>query len=386
MLALVLRNILRRPLRNGLTLAGIAVAMAVLVCIVSFGDGYRRALRGELDRSGLQMMLVPLGCPYDAAARVLKNNALENSLPAAALQSARRDPAVVVAAPMLMAALPRQNDRRTDLWVGIDETALSLKPWWRVRAGRSWFSNADDVILGADAAALEMRAPGDRFFSPEAKRGFRVAGILERSGTSDDSSFFLPLAKAQKMFAQDGRLTAIAIRLRDPALVREAAPRLQKIPGAQVVTMTEMMGTFLNLVGAVRTLVLAVASIAIVVSALTVFNTLLAAVVERTKELATLRAIGASRAQVFGLLLGESLALTLCGALAGGALAFAFGPPVEAAAKGWIPFAPAGTLLAISSDTLLRCAVLAACVGALAAIYPAWRAARLPPALATKLE
>src|SRR5882672_7594237 len=150
MLALILRNLLRRPLRNGLTMAGIAVAMAVLVCIVAFGDGYRQALRSELDRAGVQMMLVPLGCPYDAAARVLKNNSLENSLPAAALESARSDPAVAIAAPLLMAALPRQNDRRTDLWVGLDEAALKLKPWWKVRAGRAWFESGDEVILGAD--------------------------------------------------------------------------------------------------------------------------------------------------------------------------------------------------------------------------------------------
>lgn len=386
MLALILRNLLRRPLRHGLTLGGIAIAMAVLVCIVAFGDGYRHALRTELDRAGVQMMLVPLGCPYDAAARVLKNNSLETSLPAAALDDVRKDAAVAVAAPLLMAALPRQMEKRTDLWVGLDEAALQLKPWWRAVTGSNWFSRDDEVILGADAAALEMRASGDRFFSPEMKREFRVAGILQRSGTSDDSAFFVPLATAQQMFGQTGRLTAVAIRLKDPALVREAAPRLQKIPGAQVVTMTEMMGTFLNLVGAVRTLVLAIAAIAVAVSALTVFNTLLAAVVERTKELATLRAIGASRVQIFGLLVGESLLLTLSGTLMGGGLAFALGPHIEGLAKGWIPFAPADALLAISANALWRCGLLALGVGALAAIYPAWRAARLPPALATKLE
>ncbi len=384
MLALITRNLLRRPLRNALTLAGIAIAMAVLVCIVAFGDGYKQALRGELDRAGVQMMLVPLGCPYDAAARVLKNNALENSLPMSALHAAGEDSAVAIAAPLLMAALPRQNDRRTDLWIGLDEAALKFKPWWKARAGRVWFESNDEVILGIDAAALERRAPGDKFFSPETKREFRVAGVLDRSGTSDDSAFFVPLATAQQMFAQDGRLTAIAIRLKDPALAREATPRLQQIPGAQVVTMTEMMGAFLNLLGAVRTLVLALAAIAIAVSALSVFNTLLAAVIERTNELAVMRAIGASRAQVFALLVGESLLLTLCGTIIGAALAFAFGPHIEALAKNWIPFAPAETLLSISSAALVRCSLLALCVGASAAIYPAWRATRLQPALAAK--
>jgi putative ABC transport system permease protein len=386
MLRLIMRNLLRRPLRNGLTLAGIAVASAMLICIVAFGDGYRNSLQGELNRSGVQLMLVPIGCPYDAAARVLQNNTLEHSLPAGVLDQARRDPSVAIAAPLLMAALPRANDRRVDLWVGLDENALPLKPWWKMRSGSMWFSGSDEVILGADAAALEMRVPGDKFYSPELRREFRVAGVLARSGTGDDSAFFAPLATAQEMFSQTGRLTAVAIRLKDPTLVRDTGQRLQQIPGAQVVTMAEMMGVFLNLIGAVRTLVLAVAAIAIAISALSVFNTLLAAVVERTNELAVMRAIGASPAQVCLLLLGESLLLTFLGTSIGAALAFAGGPFVETIARNWMTFAPSGALLTISAQNLLRCSLLALAVGAAAALYPAWRAARLQPALATKCE
>src|SRR3954471_15533506 len=181
MVRLIFRNILRRPIRNGLTFAGMSVALAVLVCIIAFGEGYRTALKSELDRAGVQMMVVPLGCPYDAATRVLKNSTLETSLPESVLDYVRADPAVALAAPLLMAAAPRQNDRRTDIWVGLDETALELKPWWQVKAGQRWFTHSNEVILGADAAGVEMRAPHDKFFSPETRRDFVVAGVLDRS-------------------------------------------------------------------------------------------------------------------------------------------------------------------------------------------------------------
>jgi len=386
MFALALRHFLRRRLRHGLTLAGIAAATAVLVCVIAFGEGYQRSLRHAVDRSGVQMMLVPLGCPYDGAARVLHNHALDQHVPAAAWEIARRDPAVAVAAPMLIADTTRRDARRSDRWVGLDGAALALKPWWNVRSGQRWFGASNEVILGADVAALEMRVPGDKFYSPETHREFRVAGVLARSGTSDDTAVFLPLATAQRVFAQPGQLTAVAIRLKDPALIREAAPRLQKIPGAQVATMTEMMGTFLNLLGMVRTLVLAVTAMAVAVSALTMFNTLFAGVIERTNEFAVMRAVGASRAQIFGLLLGESVLLSLAGAALGIAGAFALGAPIEKLARSWVPLAPAGTLLAIVPGHLLRCGALALAVGAAAAVYPAWRAARLQPALATRIE
>jgi putative ABC transport system permease protein len=123
-------------------------------------------------------------------------------LPESALEEAQRDPAVAVAAPLLMAALSRPNQGRADMWVGLDETALLLKPWWRVKAGESRFRDDDSVILGCDAAEVEMRTPGDRLYSPETGRELRVTGVLERTGTSDDSLLFVPLRTAQRMFGQ----------------------------------------------------------------------------------------------------------------------------------------------------------------------------------------
>jgi putative ABC transport system permease protein len=360
--------------------------VAVLACLSAFGQGYRGALGAELDRMGVQLMLVPLGCPFDAAARVLKARTLENSLPAAALAETRRDSAVAVAAPLLIVSVPRPAEGRTDMWVGLDETALSLKPWWQVRAGARWFAGTESVILGSDAAELEMRAPGDAFYSPETGRALRVAGVLARSGTSDDSLFFVPLATAQSMFRQPGRLTAIAIRLRDPSLLREASQRLQRIPGAQIVTLTEMMGTFQNLLGAVRALLLAIAVVAVVVSLLSVFNTLLAGVVERTGELALLRALGASRAQTFGLIALEAVLLAGVGSIAGLLLAAFLAPGFEHVARGFVPLAPAGSLLSFTAATALPCLAAGLGVGLLAAIYPAWQASRMQPAQALHSE
>ena len=386
MLTLAFHNLVRRRLRTGLTLLGVAAAVGVLACLLAFGQGYQRGLGRELDGMGIQMMLVPLGCPYDAAARVLKGRTLDASLPEAAVSTARRDPAVACAAPMLMAALPRPSEGRTDLWAGIDESIRPLKPWWRLKAGSQWFPDANSVILGSEAAATEMRQVGDTLYSPEAGRRFRVCGILERSGTSDDSLFFVPLATAQAMFHQPGRLTAVAIRLKDPTLGEEATTRLQQTPGAQVVTLTEMLGTFLNLVGAVRTLVLAIAVLALAISALSVFNTMLSAVLERTGELGMLRAVGASRGQVFRLLAFESLALTTFGSAAGLVLAVVAGHLVEQAIKAYVPLAPTESMLTLTGSVALQCFFVGIGVGLVAGLYPAWQASRLSPVRALRTE
>ena len=386
MLLLAFRNLTRRKLRTALTLFGVSMAVMTLAALLAFGEGYRRGLHRELDGMGIQMMLVPLGCPYDAAARVLKGRTLEFSLPESAVAAARADTAVAQAAPMLMATLPRPREGRTDLWIGVDESVKPLKPWWRFQPGSRWFTQPDSVILGAEAASTEMRAVGDTLYSPETGRRFTVCGILERSGTSDDSQFFVPLPTAQAMFHQPGRLTAVAIRLRDPALLTQAAGRLQEIRGAQVVTLTEMMGTFLNLVGAVRTLIMAIAIVALSVSGLSIFNTLLASVLERTAELGILRAVGASRAQVFGLLALEGLMLTATGSALGLVLAQAGGGWIEQAVRRFMPLAPDSALLTLTWSVLLQCAAIGIALGILAGLYPAWKASRLAPTQALRSD
>ncbi len=386
MLLLALKNLMRRPLRTCLALAGLAVSVAVLACLLSFGEGYQRSLHGELDRMGMQLMLVPLGCPYDAAASVLKGKALDVTLPQAALTIARKDPAVAVAAPMYAAAVPRLAEGRTDLWVGLDEASRALKPWWKMTEGSVWFPSPDSVILGAEAAATELRKPGDRFYSPETGKEFTVCGVLERSGTSDDSLFFVPLATAQAMFHQPDRLTAVAIRLKEPALVTDASERLQQIPGAQVVTLTEMMGTFLNLVGSARTLVLAIAVVAVAISALSIFNVMMAAVLERTREIGVMRAVGLSRMGAFRLMAIEAGTLSLLGGLLGLLLAVIFGGLMERMVRPFLPLAPSAGLPSLTSDVAWYCLGLMAIMGLLAGCYPAWQASRLRPSEALRLE
>jgi len=188
------------------------------------------------------------------------------------------------------------------------------------------------------------------------------------------------------MFNQPARLTAVAIRLQDPARSREAVERLQVIPGAQVVTLTEMMGTFLNLVGAVRSLLLSIAAVAVAVSVLGVFNTLLAAVVERTTELSVMRALGASRLQIVGLITTEAILLTGAASLAGIVLALVIGKGIENLVKQFVPLAPAESLLWPTALILGQSVLLGVAVGVLGGLYPAWRASQMQPAEALKSE
>jgi len=217
---------------------------------------------------------------------------------------------------------------------------------------------------------------------------FVVAGVLQRSGTADDSEFFVPLATAQSMFQQPGRLTGIEIRLKDPAQVGAVAARLQGVPGGQVVTLTEMMGVFLTLLESARKLILAIAILSVTVGALSAFNTMLAAALERAREMSVLRAIGISRMTAFALMIFESTLMALIGGGIGFALALTAGPGLESAVRPMVPFAPAasamsGAALGVAAEL---CLGVTLGVGLIVGLYPAYRACTQAPALALRAE
>src|SRR5437667_5421856 len=142
-----------------------------------------------------------------------------------------------------------------------------LKQYWRLAPGSRLPAAPNEILMGAEAAATEQRAPGDMFYSEKTEREFKVAGVLARTGTGDDGFFFLPLSTAQRLFGKPGQLTAVAIRLRDPARIGAVARRLGRIRGAEVVTVSELMGAMLNLIGAARVLLLCIVAIAVTIAA-----------------------------------------------------------------------------------------------------------------------
>ena len=188
------------------------------------------------------------------------------------------------------------------------------------------------------------------------------------------------------MFKHPGRITGIAIRLRDPNLIAPASARLQEIPGAQAVTMTEMIGTFLNLAGAAKALMLGVTFVALGVSGLTVFNTLVANTLERTRELGVLRAIGYSRSALFASVTSEAVIISIGGTLLGLLLAQAAGDLIAGLVRPLMPLASPTTHVPITPQAALQSLALTVCVGLIAALLPAFRAATIHPveALRTK--
>ena len=91
----------RRPMRTAVTVIGVALAAAMLFSVLGFERGYRRGMQGELDRLGAHVLVVPKGCPYDAASLALHGARWPCRLPAAYLAELRLVQGVVAAVPVV---------------------------------------------------------------------------------------------------------------------------------------------------------------------------------------------------------------------------------------------------------------------------------------------
>jgi putative ABC transport system permease protein len=379
-----LKNLFAHKTRTVLTLGSMVVAVAVLFTLVSFNRGYERALKTQLQGMGIHMMVVPVGCPYEAASLILKGGKIPSYLPADVLKQVQAIPQIDVAAPTFMSAVVRPDEGRTDIYVGIDSSTLRLKTWWKLNG--KFLEKPNDVILGNDVKLIELSNIGDQIYMPEKDKTLDVVGVLQPTGNEDDGFFYVPLATAQAMFDQPDKLTGISIRLKNPDDAPVVAAQLGKIKGAEVITMGELLGTMMTLMGSAKSLLLSIVMIIIIISALGVLNTVLMSVFERTKEIGVMRATGASQAHIFGLVWLETLMLSLLGGIGGLGLALVGARALESLVKRFLPLAPKGSVIALEPGSFLLIMAFVLGIAVVAGFYPALRAARAKPIEALRSE
>jgi putative ABC transport system permease protein len=266
------------------------------------------------------------------------------------------------------------------LYVGIDEAYFRLKPWLEYQAG-GWFSgdDAEEAIMGYEAAELEQRAVGDQIYLSSVDRTLTIVGILERTGTQDDGITFVPLKRVQEDFGLPGKMSGIGIKLKDVTQMPAFEESLYDVAGIQVVSMAQVKGTILNLMSSARVLASSIATVAVIIAVIGVMNTILVSVFERTKQIGVMKAMGASRFDVFRIIWTETALISLIGGAVGIVLALAGGTVVEHVVRGILPYAPSGRLVTISPSLVLVALAGAVVTGLVAGIYPAWRASSMKP-------
>lgn len=385
LLKMAWRNLFRRRLRTVLTLAGVSVAVAALCSLLSFQQGYQNGMKGELERLGAHVLVVPKGCPYDAASIALHGASWPCYLKEAYLTQVKRTEGVQTAAPVLMNANYTESGEAI-VTLGVTPEILAVKKNWLI-AGAFPTSNGE-VLVGSAFAKKHNLVIGQTFDLPgSAGISLKVCGTLAPTQGADDTYLHLTLADAQRLMKRPGELTHILVRLSDPNEMEGVVGALRACEAGMemnIVPLSHLFNTIQELVNSMRLLLGSVALIALFVAGAAVSNTVMMAVSERVREIGVLRAVGASKGDVFALILLETLMLCLIAGVIGCLASAVFAPFIEFWLRNRLPFSPTDTLVKPSLTLSLFCLLLTGIFGAFAGMFPSWHAAKLAPALSMK--
>jgi len=408
---LALKNMLRHKTRTALTLMSILVAVGVLFAVISYDRSFSQALEREMHNTGVHLNVVPTGCPHEAASLLLQGSAVPRVLEKqdlAAIKDFLGDRAEEVH-PMLIAQAQSMSMDRLDVVFGMDRKKMSdFKPGWRLVQGE-FPDSVQDVVLGFSKAEASGLQPGDtieyqvrgrlqeevppgdiqgklgaleRNFVPEHGRvlEFEVSGVLDKTGTQDDGAVFAPLAAAYLMLGPVDGVTAAGVRLQRPEQSRITARDLEsEFPGIQAITPDHLLDTVTDVVHSARVLSFSMVVLVVIISAGGVMNSILMTVFQRTREIGVMRALGASRLDVFRMTLVEALILTSAGGVLGILAVSTAAPFIEEFVRMFLPYVPQGLAFGFDPLVALGCLVFALCLGCLAGFYPAVKSSGISP-------
>lgn len=204
-------------------------------------------------------------------------------------------------------------------------------------------------------------------------KNLRVAGVYAAKGTFEGYVVANSTLEAAGLPALDQAVYVKAAPGVDAASLRPAIERaIEPFPTVRLLDQTEFKAEIRKQVNQLLALIYGLLGLAVLIAVLGIVNTLVLSVVERTREIGLLRAVGTSRRQVRRMVRIESVIIAVFGAVLGIVLGLVFGVTLQRA------IADQGiTVLSIPWVQLVVFFVVSGVVGILAAVWPAWRAGRL---------
>ena len=393
---LALESIRERKVRNALNTLGILIGIAALVALLSIGEGVNVAIGKEVIKMGSTVVSVlpsraseGFKLTMDDVKRISKIKGVECVTPYIALNakvvSGEEEPIpirIVAIEPRafleIIAVGPAQGRFLRAREVGtLVFGNKSVKP----PGVKKPIAKVGDRVL-VEAVVLKGGRPSTERYS------LLVVGVLEEYGgiasSTIDDCVFVTVETACKLFRTGKDVTAIVLKAKSPELVDEIIDRIYEEYGDNVIILSvkQALEAAKTIMGTLTLFLGGIAGISLLVAGLGILNTMLITVLERTREIGVLKAIGAKNHDILLMFLIEALILGTMGGLAGllfgfaaaylfGHLGFIFGFKITPSISPWLM--GAGLLFAVV-------------VSVLSGLYPAYKAAQLDPVEALRYE
>lgn len=363
MLGLIVANLARRRARTAITAAGIAVGVAAIVALLALSAGLNRTA-GQLVHLGR----ADLGLFQKGA-----SDPTTSALPLSLLPRVRAQPEVRDVAPiqLVVNAIPEAEGA---VVLGIDPNGFVAR---LLVLTEGTGASAGHVVVGDTLARQLHLRPGATLRLSD--RDFAVAGIFHSGITEEDTGVITVLSDAQALIGRPpDEVTTFAVRLKPQVSAakgtRELSRQFPDLLAISEASEAVRAGANNQLIA---NAVLLIVVLALIIGALAVANTMLAAVLERRRELALLTALGWSARQLGSLVVGEAIAVSVLGTAVGLVLGIGASKLLPGALGLGAFISPVLTAWGFGRAVLIGIAI-----GLVGAVYPTWRVTRIRSVIA----
>ena len=269
---------------------------------------------------------------------------------------------------------------------GVEPAALQVRDNVKIIQGRMFDWGKDEVIVGR-GAAQEFAGLDVGSKIKVGRYEWPVVGIFSANGGVAESEIWTDAKVLQDAYNRGDSFQSVSVRLNSPGAFQAFKDSLTSNPQLSVKVVrqseyyAEQSETITRLITTLGFLIAFLMAIGAVFGAL---NTMYSAVAARTREIATLRALGFGGGAVVVSLMLESLVLALVGGAIGGGLAYLAFNNFHTSTMNWQSFSQITFAFRVTPELLVRGMVWAAVIGLIGGLFPAIRAARLPIASALR--
>jgi putative ABC transport system permease protein len=408
-----------RKLRAGLTILGVVIGIAAIVALLSLSQGFQSSITAQFEQGFATNTLMvstqgfgPMQAPSDITLYV------NDTVPIADLDQVESAMAVIQKTGYLQVG----EDSLAVAITGVDfETyALIYSSSFVADSGSIPASPANDtVVIGyrvgnpsddttfsqvGDTVELLWTTRDGYTLSNASYAGTVTAVLAEIGGFGiggpSDTGVYIPLAQAQRFFDTD-KASRLVVQLADSddATIDRVSEGVQALYSGQVqvTAPTAMLNIITGAFTTIELFLAGIAGISLLVAGIGIMNIMIVSLMERTREIGILKALGMKNRAVLSIFVSESVIIGVIGAVLGIALGWglaigATGFLAGFSGGGGAGFGPNAGAMSLSITPTLTLPVLLGAfafglvVSVLFALYPAWRASRLRPVEALRYE
>lgn len=376
------RGIVNRKLRSWLTILGIFIGIAAVVSLVSIGQGMQDSINQQFKKLGSdRIMIMPgklmMGPPGMGSSKLTEKD----------VDAVKKVRGVDVVAPVLMNTAKIGYSKETGYtWVyGISEDSVDAMfldmDMYEVAEG-SPLSKGDKrkvavgSLIGGDFFDRKVKVRDKITIEDE---NFRVTGILKEIGAPDDDSvMYILMDDAREIFNEPDEVSIIFVKAREGSDIEKVAgdieDELEDLRGSDdftVTTPTKLMESMSVVLDIVKLVLVGIAAISLIIGGIGIMNTMYTSVLERTKEIGVMKAIGARNSDILLIFLIESGILGLVGGTVGCVLGISMAKFVEMIAhqSGLTMF-----YVLVTPELIIFSLMFSFIVGCVSGIFPAKQA------------